>query len=148
MTMIPEDEVDALYELQQLLVQLERTRDQLDDLTRRAGGLRTLIDGLVALFPALEDHLPANVDGDGAERPRGAEAALVALRQLHHENQDWVTVQMVVHRLGALGWLPESEYPANAVRSALERLVERGDVVRSMTQNRAVVYREAEKEPF
>lgn len=133
------DDQQAAEVVGDLLNELATTRDEVDTLSRRIVGIRKLIDGLIEMYPATEDLLPPDLDDDEQLRPRGAEAVR---RVLEDRPTHWHAVPTVVDRLDAWGWTPESSNPPNAVRSALQRLVDQGlaDKGRS-AEDGAVVYR-------
>lgn len=111
--------------------------------TRRAAGLMTIMRGYVQMFPdlrALATNLkielgdPIPIDG----APRGAEA----VRLIFHEWPDrWWRVSDLLGEMKDRGWMPESDNPANVVRTALVRLVanETSDVYKEK-HNGKVVY--------
>jgi hypothetical protein len=80
------------------------------------------------------------------DTPRGAEAVLRVLQV--NENASFSVAQMVA-ALESRGWLPESEGgdPANAVRTALERVLNRNPGVKKLRKAGAVAYRYNEPEP-
>jgi hypothetical protein len=121
----------------QLLAQLEEARAAVDQAQRRATGIRKMIDGLVEMFPAVEDLLPDDLDDDEDPRPRGAEAVR---RALANRKGDWFTVSSVVSLLDKHGWLPTSSNPANAVRSALVRLYDAEVIAKDRGPSGAVIY--------
>ncbi len=144
---------DAAELLAELLIQLFDTRQAVEHSQRQAIGIRKMIDGLVEMFPALEDLLPEDLDDDEDPRPRGTEA----IRRVLAENKGaWYTVPAIVTLLDAQDWLPNSSNPANAVRTALERLVERKVVEKSRSTEGVVIYRHpppptsyrSDEEPF
>jgi hypothetical protein len=79
----------------------------------RLAALRKLVDGYHQLFPALEP------DAASEEAPKGQDAAR---RVLTDSPGQWFTVAEILEQLTHRGWLPDSEDPANAVRTALTRL--------------------------
>lgn len=137
----------------QLLTQLEDARHSVELSQRRAVGFRKMLDGLIEMFPALEDLLPEDLDGEEQPRPRGAEAVRRALAE---SPGDWYAVPAIVMMLQRHDWLPESSNPANAVRTAAERCVEDGRIEKGRSQDGAVIYRFAapptyaasDEEPF
>lgn len=137
-------EESAREAMEQLLAQLENSRRAVDLYKRQAAGIRKMIDGLVEIVPALEDLLPEDLDDDEEPRPRGAEAVR---RVLIERGGEWLTVPAVVNRLERNNWMPKSSNPANAVRSALERLVEIEVAEKERSGEGAVIYRYKE-EPF
>jgi hypothetical protein len=98
---------------------------------RRASGLQKIISGYVEMFPELEDEDDRTVrfvtarasEAEAAPQtgnaPKGAEAVRLILQD--HPNVEFY-VSELVEMLRERGWLPESDNPANAVRTALERL--------------------------
>jgi len=82
---------------------------------------------------------------DDDEAPRGAEAVLRVLQV--NENRMYSVAQMV-SELESRGWLPDSENdPANAVRTALERVLKNTPGVKKIRKEGAVYYRYNEPEP-
>ncbi|MBV9920250.1 MAG: hypothetical protein JOY78_05250 [Pseudonocardia sp.] len=117
-----ETSVDAVLEL---LVQLEEAQQLHEAAGRRVGGIRKMIEAVVEVFPVAEDVLPEDFDGDEEPRPRGAEA----VRRVLQDNEGkWYGVPAVVNMLERRDWMPRSSNPANAVRSALQRLYDAGTV--------------------
>lgn len=106
-----------------LLAQFEATRQETERLRRRAIGIHKMIEGVVEMFPAAEDLLPEDFDDDAEPRPRGAQAVE---RVLGEHPGSRFAVSNVVELLRERGWMPNSTNPSNAVRTALERLVEAG----------------------
>lgn len=105
-----------------LVKQLRQARTDVERAERRVSGIRKLIDAVVEMYPAAEDELPEDLDDDEEPRPRGAEA----VRRVLDENAGkWHGVSDVVSMLEARDWLPDSSNPANAVRTALQRLSDR-----------------------
>lgn len=145
------DAASAKEMLGRLLSQLVTAREAIVTGQRREAGYRKMIDALVEMFPELEDDLPAALDEDEPARPRGAAAVLAILKD---NVNNWYQVGAIANMLERRDWLPQSSSPANAVRSALERLVEQGLVQKGKSVQGAVIYRvydpEAEKdgEPF
>ena|SRR5579862_8231293 len=81
-----------------------------------------IIQGLLRRFPELREEAPV-ADRDWeikvTDGPTGADAVLQILQV--DEGQGY-TVREMVAALEERGWLPQSENPPNAVRTALERL--------------------------
>ncbi len=89
-----------------------------------------MIQALIRRFPELAEET-ADVDGgdwgpETATHPTGADAVLPIL-QVDEGKQ--FTVREILADLEARGWLPVSDNPANAVRTALERLTKANDGV-------------------
>ncbi len=86
---------------------------------------RLIIRGLVRRYPELGSNVgdPADLWDHETEdgRPPGAAEAVRAA--LQDSPQEWFKVSELVAILRGRGRLPESENPANAIRTALERLV-------------------------
>jgi hypothetical protein len=130
--------------------QLVVAQMQVETLTRTVAGLRKILDAYVEMFPELLPFVEGMTQGispadDEDGRPRGAEAVRLILQESPNE---WFRVSELVGLLRDRGWLPESENPANAVRTALERLVssiDESDVVRGKyttgPRSGAVVYK-------
>jgi hypothetical protein len=133
--------------LQRLVDQLGSARQTIEAAQRRVAGFRKMVDALVEMFPELEDRLPEDLDEDEPSRPRGA----MAVYEILQENlNSWYQVGAVVRLLQEKEWMPQSSNPANAVRSALERLHDTGSIEKSRSTAGAVIYRvhEPEEEPF
>ena len=106
-----------------------------------------MIAAVIEMFPAAEDVLPEDLDDDDEPRPRGAEA----VRRILAETPDrWFSVQQVLAALVHRGWGPESSNPANATRTALERLVEAGVIEKMRSTKGPVIYKyeKPDEEPF
>jgi len=132
------DDSGAIPVLTQLLDQLSKARREVERSERLAAGIRKMIDGLVEMFPATEDVLPEDLDDDEEPRPRGAEA----VRRVLAENLgEWYPVPLIVVMLQRHNWTPNSSKPANAVRTALGRLVENGAIEKSHAADGSVIYR-------
>jgi hypothetical protein len=131
------DAKSATELVRQLLEQLRDARTAVEESKRRAIGIRKVIDGLVEMFPAAEDVLPDDFDDGKPPRPRGAEAVL---RVIAEKPGSWYTVTAVVRMLHERGWMPESANPGNAVRSALERLVETNMALKGRSTEGVVIY--------
>lgn len=137
------DDTGALELAVQLLAEMETAEHVVDEAERRVQGIKKWIYGLVEMFPAVEDLLPPDFDTTDDPRPRGASAVL---RVLMDNTGRWYSVPAIVDMLDRRDWLPNSSKPANAVRTALERLVERGDIQKSRSIENAVIYRWGEEE--
>lgn len=131
------DEENAMAAVILLVDQLDKARAEAERSQRRVAGLRKMIDALVEMFPAAEDVLPEALDDDEEPRPRGAEAIR---RVLAEREGHWYTVAGVVDALEKRDWLPNSSNPANAVRTALERLVEAKVLRKGRSAQGSVVY--------
>ena len=105
-------------------VEAIRVRDQA---ARQVTGLAKIILGYVEIYPLLTEIVPFETPEDDPfefdlepEVPKGAEALL----KIMHERPDyWFWVSELVDALRERGWLPDSDNPANAVRTACERLI-------------------------
>jgi len=87
----------------------------------RAGALAEIINAYLRAFPELEVIVAGwpPEDYPRTSAPRGAEA----VRQVLHESPGtWWYVSELVEKLRERGALPDSDNPANAIRTALERL--------------------------
>jgi hypothetical protein len=83
-----------------------------------------IIQGVLRAFPELaeeEQEFGELWDPEQTDRPLRSGEAILQILQLQED--EWVSVQEMVEGLDRRGWLPEGENPANAVRTALERLV-------------------------
>jgi hypothetical protein len=128
--------------------------DQIKTLIERREALSKVIDGLRTLYPELanaqtdenRNRLHAAIEAGAANLarlptsvPKGSAAASVIL----YENpENWYEVADITHELSNRGWLPASDNPDAAVRSALERLVAGEDIRFQRSRNDAgrVVY--------
>ncbi len=97
---------------------------------RRAAALDKLVEGYLELFPGLAEPDPNGTADSGAEKaPRGQDAVLKVMESIESKGRYW-TLAAMVDALTKHGWLPESKgKPANAIRTALDRLAERDDRV-------------------
>lgn len=94
---------------------------------RRVASLEKLVEGYLELFPGLTE--PASREAGVEKAPRGQDAVLRIMESIGNKGRYW-TVTAVVSALADHGWLPESRgNPANAVRTALDRLAERDERV-------------------
>lgn len=115
-------ESEARRILNSLRSEFEQERAAEEAAKRRAAALQKLIDGYIELFPGLADHAPPPASfNHEEERPRGQEAVRRVMRQSPGK---WFTVKLMAGELQRRGWLPDSEQPINAVRTALDRLAE------------------------
>ena len=131
------DETKALKAVSDLLDELLTARRAMDLAQRRAAGLRKMIEAVVEMFPAAEDLLPEDLDGSDEPRPRGAEAVR---RVLLADRGVYYSVPGLVTLLAQRNWLPDSASPANAVRTAAERLVDQGVIQKTRSIDDAVIY--------
>jgi hypothetical protein len=136
-------EVDVL----RLTAELTLERNALESATRAVSALQKMIAAYYEMFPELHDRLgPSPVDArtlgvqgfvpDLPEPPRGAEAVRMVLQERPGE---WLMVTDLVDELRNRGWLPYgSDNPANAVRTALERLLamDDSDIVKGTRRQR------------
>lgn len=121
----------AMVEVERLSKELIDQRRIADTANRAAAGLTTILRGYGQMFPELETVLDAAgvsadepVAGEDDGTPRGAEAVR---RILHATPTRWWLVSELVAALNERGWLPASDNPANAIRTAVERLVNTSD---------------------
>jgi hypothetical protein len=131
-------EAEAATVVEELLAELVAVRSEVSRLERLAVGLRKMVDAVVEVHPSVEDLLPDDLDEDEEPRPRGAEAVR---RVLEMNRGVWFEVPKIVSLLDQQGWLPDSSNPANAARTALERLVESEVVVKARSTKGTVIYR-------
>ncbi|MGA3215426.1 MAG: hypothetical protein ABSD97_07025 [Acidimicrobiales bacterium] len=137
----------ARYLLEESQREREAAREQLAGAQVTLESTQLIIQGLLKRYPDLAaDVQDVDLWEPAATRLRGAEAVLSVLQV--EENQ-WMTVAAVVGALDQRSLLPESDNPANAVRTALERLVAAGSGVEKgrLNPNGTVVYRYHEPEP-
>jgi hypothetical protein len=108
-----------------------------------------IIQGLLRRFPELRDEAPTSDlewDIKVTEGPSGAEAVLQILQV---DEGQFYTVRQMVTALDERGWLPQSENPPNAVRTALERLRAQNNGVEKAYNEHGVMaywFREPEQE--
>jgi hypothetical protein len=107
-----------------------------------------IIQGVLKRFPelAVEEGESGELwEPESTDRPRGSEAVLSIL--LVAEDQ-WFSVLEVVEALAERSLLPASDNPANAVRTALERLkgTPSSHVHKGRRNSGTVVYRYSEQE--
>jgi hypothetical protein len=144
-SMTPEEARDLLRKCQR---DRKEAREMVTAGQATVESAQLIIQGILKRFPdlAVEEREWEELWEAQTERPRGAQAVLSVLQV--DENQ-WYTVVKMVDVLAERGWLPpESENPANAVRTALERLVaaKDGNVEKSRTTSGTVIYRYHEPE--
>lgn len=136
------DASHAEAEVLKLAEQLAEQRQLAESATRKVAGLRTIIRGYVEIFPELEplvETATAGIPlGSDTATPRGAEAVRLILQA---QPNVWFVVSELVQGLGQRGWMPDSDNPANAVRTALERLLSspNSDIVKER-RHQSVVY--------
>lgn len=138
-------EAEAQAQVIELLRAWEHERQQAEDAGRRARGLTLVIRGYVEMFPGLRELVGPMKDSWSVptvaveETPRGADA----VRLVMQESPDrWWLVSELVAELKGRDWLPESDNPANAIRTALERLLnsESSDVRKERWNDNKVRY--------
>jgi hypothetical protein len=110
---------------------------------------RLIIQGVLRRYPALAEDARAEAAAEGWDSgevaPRGAEAVLRVLQV--NENKTY-SVPDMVQALNDRGWLPDSDDPANAVRTAMERLrTANTPGVKKFRKEGTVLYRFNEPEP-
>ena len=97
--------------------QLHDIEGQIVDLRARADGLRTTLRGIEETT-GMRMH----------DRRRGAEAVSYVYNDIVQRgeatNDGGVTITQILDEMRGRGWLPESERPEGAVRSAIRRLRE------------------------
>jgi hypothetical protein len=93
---------------------------------RHAAAMRKIVAGYLEMFPELRAEVEeatgravSTEDDEESEQPRGAEAVRLILQDSPNAH---FSVSELVSILRDRGWLPKSENPANAIRTALERL--------------------------
>lgn len=140
---IPMEVGEADQTVRRLCAELATERARAEVAARNAAGLTKIIAGYVEMFPELQSVVDGDVNlfllGDDDERPRGAEAVRLILQERPNY---WWWVTELVDEMRNRGWLPESENPANAVRTALERLIASSDsdVVKGRDSANKVIY--------
>jgi len=132
-----------------LLRQCQRDRREAAEAAKAAAdtveSTRLIIEGILRRFPELSEDeqewgdLSWEVEG----QPRGDKAVLSILQV--NEN-DWFSVFDMTEAMAQRGWLPTSENPQNAIRTALERLVTSDmRVEKGKRSDNRVVYRYSEE---
>jgi len=106
-----------------LLGEYREVDQQYFTIMRRREVLKKMLDGYIELFPELKQLTRSNSDESPpsatVDRPRGQEA----VRRVLVESADhWWTIGEMVAELKRRDWLPDSDNPASAVRTAMERL--------------------------
>jgi hypothetical protein len=115
---------EARQFLRRFQLERDRAKVMLEKAQQTFESSQIMIRGLLTGFPELADEVTdedlagVGVDSDD-ERPRGAEAVRSILQD---DPGVPYRVSELVRLLRERGWLPESENPASAVRTALERL--------------------------
>ncbi len=110
----------------QLTDELSQVRTMLVEGRRRAAAISKVVAGYVEMFPELgqlveEGSLLIRPERAAEpETPKGAEAVRIVLQS---RPTYWWYISELVDELRGRGWLPESDNPANAVRTACERLL-------------------------
>ena len=135
---------EAAQLLQMARAELVKAAKQLAEVQSRVDNLNKVIDGIIGLFPKLNDantsksSSKVGVFRDRIGHPVGREAVGTVLRE--HPLTDFTVVAMT----GALdqrGWTPRSDDPAAAVRTSLERVAKTDpDVHKSRTPTGTVVF--------
>jgi hypothetical protein len=84
---------------------------------RRCDALRKIIDGIVELFPDIDEPT-------GAQAPGGTVKTPEAVRRILMETpRKWFTVKAMMRELEERDLVPESDNPLAVVRTALTRIV-------------------------
>jgi hypothetical protein len=130
--------------IQQLVVELEVLRSAAATATRKAVAVSKIIGGYIEMFPELGPLLDQETLFDperttDEDAPKGAEAVRLILQDAPDQ---WFYVSNLVAALREREWLPHSDNPANAVRTALERLINTpdSDVKKGRDSNNKVIY--------
>ena len=135
-----------------LMIQCQRDRVeaqmQMTSARAKSESATLIIQGLLRRFPELRDEA-STADSEWeirvTEGPSGAEAVLQILQV---DEGQFYTVREMVAALEERGWLPQSENPPNAVRTALERLrAQNKGVEKTYNQDRVMAYWYSEPEP-
>ena len=130
------EQSEARKILLQLRRELTETQAVVEAAQRRTAALNKIVDGYIELFPELAT-LPAEMETSGGHsklveisgKPRGQDAVQRIMASIEYKGRYW-TVSAMVHEMEQRDWLPESKGdPANAVRTALDRLAERDERV-------------------
>jgi hypothetical protein len=129
---------------------LKSFRTELEGLERRATALRKLVAGFEEYLALSEDADPALVSSlspepeSGSSYPRGREAILAVLAD--RGPGDWSSIQDITDELTRRGWHPDSDNPADAVRAAVKRATDAGELQRIRHDGRTYLYRLARRE--
>lgn len=135
---------DARLVVQQLAAELVGLRATAATATRHAAAVSKIISGYVEMFPELgplvdEEALSDSERTTDEDAPKGAEAVRVILQE---QPDQWFYVSGLVAALRERDWLPDSDNPANAIRTALERLLNTpdSDVKKGRDSKNRVIY--------
>lgn len=142
-----------VYEAQQILVgaiaDRREARAALVEAEATLESSRLIIQGILRRFPELAEDAQQDAGAEAWEGepapPKGAEAVLKVLQV--NENRMFSVADMV-EALAEQGWSPDSKDHPNAVRTALERLLNsKTPGVKKFRREGAVLYRFNEPEP-
>lgn len=144
------DAEQAEPQFRKLVAEWSQQRSLADTATRQAVALDKIIRGYIEMFPQFEsvfedeDFLP--LGAESVPTPRGAEAVRLILQSRPGYNW-WVTE--LVEALRSRDWLPDSDNPANAVRTALERLLAspESDVTKHKYEGKVVYTYDPDRDP-
>jgi hypothetical protein len=149
---------DAKVQVEALVAEWVVAQETASRAGKSAAALSQIITGYVDMYPKLRETAEVlYFDSDGGQHeairspdaPRGAEAVRVVLQETPNS---WWYITELVTRLRSRGWLPESDNPANAVRTACERLLatEGSDVHkgRGMSTGRVIYSYRPDDEPW
>jgi hypothetical protein len=125
---------------------LKSFRTELEGLERRTTTLKKLIEGFEEYLALSEDadSTTAEAVDRGGDYPRGKDAILAVLAD--RGPGDWSSIQDITDELIERGWHPKSENPEDAVRAAVKRATDAGDVQRIRQDGRTFLYRLARRE--
>jgi hypothetical protein len=133
-----------LEEARELMLQCERDRTdarmQMQTAQAKSESATLIIQGVLRRFPQLrEEASAADLDWEirVSEGPSTADAVLQILQV---DEGQMFTVREMVAALDERGWLPQSDNPANAVRTALERLRAQDKGVQKGYSNNVIAY--------
>ncbi|HEX6422779.1 MAG TPA: hypothetical protein VFZ79_04825 [Acidimicrobiales bacterium] len=132
------DEIEARHILRSLRRELADAEATVAAAQHRVGALQKLVSGYVELFPALAAP-DATAPPDEVTKPRGQEAVLKVMESPEFRGRYW-TVTAMTDALSERAWLPESNTPGNAVRTALDRLAEKEPRVHKGPGSHGVVW--------
>jgi hypothetical protein len=128
---------DSRRQFEAIMSEYRDLQARLTEGRARQTALYALLNGYMDIYPEFRDVMvvsnsQSSVDknstfeGLQAEKPRGQEA----VRRVLQENPGrWFTVTGMVDELTSRGWAPDSDVPASAVRTALERLANQPESV-------------------
>jgi hypothetical protein len=118
-------------EARELLQRTEREMSAACEAMRRAQVIvessELIIRGVLRAHPELSQEFELNIYETATEPETPLRGSAAVLSVLQVEEGRWFTIHELVEEMGQQGLLPNSANPANAVRTAVERLVKSPD---------------------